>query len=119
MNHINPSRWPILLVVVFLGIVATIGLTLPKYEATLAIGVLIGLYLLCCVTAYPREQAHGKAEGLFKLVGVFAALLCLVVAGLALFTPHKWALIAIGIPWTADRFAQFLYELRDSAQPTP
>ena len=57
--------------------------------------------------------------GFGSLVGVFAALLCLVVAGLALFTPHKWALIAIGIPWTADRFARFLYELRDSAQPTP
>ena len=115
-NRINRNNLiPILLGVVFLSILVTIGLTFPIHEATLAIGVLIGLFLLCCATAYPKGQILGKASWLKKIAGVCAVLLCVVVAGAALFTQHKWTVIAIGIPWTADRFARFLFGSRDAA----
>ena len=108
-NRINPNNWiPIFLGVIFLGTLVTIGLTLPISEAILAIGVLIGLFLLCSVTAYLSGRMLGKAGRLIKIVGICAVLLCGVVAVAALFTQHKWAAIAIAIPWTAQRIAQLL-----------
>jgi uncharacterized membrane protein len=114
-NRINPSDlMPILLGVVFLSILVVIDLTFPAYEATLAIGVLVGLFLLCCVTTYPRRQTPEQASRLRKVAEIGAVLLCGIVAGTALFTQHKWTILAIGIPWTAHRFARFLFESRDA-----
>lgn len=106
---------PILLGVIFLSILVAIGLTLPTDEAMLAIGVLAGLFLLCCVTDYPRGQRLRETSWLINIVGITAVLLCVVVASTALFTQHKWAVIAIGIPWAAHRFARFLFESRGAA----
>ena len=94
-NRANPSNlMPILLGVVFLSILVAIGLTFPVYEATLALGALIGLFLSCCVTEYPRGQILGQAGRLIKIAGVGAVLLCGVVAGTALFTQHKWTVLS-------------------------